>query len=96
MSFPYIFPFLFHVLPLRYTIEIRDSGGTVIGIPKDIFVATLEEAVNVANVLSFSIPATDDWMDDITRPNEFWVRDMKSDVVIAKTRLLRREDSQYG
>ena len=76
-----------------FRIEIRNPNGALLGILKDAFNITLEESINAPKILSFTIPATDFRCPYVLKANEFWVRDMTADTVIAKTKLLRQEDT---
>jgi len=77
-----------------FRIEIRNPNGALLGILKDAFNITLEESINAPKILSFTIPATDFRVAYISKINEFWVRDMTADTVIAKTKLMRFEDNR--
>ena len=77
---------------ILYQIEIHDSSGNLLGVFKDIIEPELDEALNMAKLLSFSVPAGDDKLSYITAANEIWVRDTRTNDIMVKTRLVRRED----
>ena len=78
---------------VAYRIEIRTPAGVLMGIFKDLVAGTLEQGINVAEILSFQVPASDPRLQYVTRQHEFWVRELKSNTIIAKTRLMIEEDS---
>jgi hypothetical protein len=80
--------------PARYRLEVRTPLGVLLCIIKEFHDATLEQAVNTHEILSFTVPNYEESLLYITRANEIWVRDMDTDTVIAKTRLKIREDSR--
>lgn len=80
------------VIPPDYIIEIRDPDGDLIGILKDASDIILTEGINTPKTLTFILPANDFRTPDITRANELWIRKVDIDTIIAKFRLLRKED----
>jgi len=79
-----------HLIP--YQIEIHDLSGNLLAVFKDIIEPEFDEALNMAKLLSFSVPADDDKLSYITAANEIWVRDIRTNDIMVKTRLARRED----
>jgi len=77
-----------------FVLEIRDSSDNLLAVLKDAYNVTLEETVNAPKVLSFMIPADNAKLTNLTRANELWVRNMRTNTVISKTRLTRRDDAR--
>lgn len=82
------------VPPGIYQIEVHDTAGNLIAILEKAYKISLEETLNVPKTLTFSNPADDTKLSYITRANEIWVRDVKNNVVLAKVRLLRSDDTR--
>lgn len=78
----------------RYRIEIRDGSGNLVAILKDAIGITLEQSINTPEILTFILPADDVNLVNIKRSNELWVRDMRSDAVIVRTRMVRQDDAR--
>jgi hypothetical protein len=78
----------------KYQLEVRDSAGNLLGILKNAFGISLEETTNAPTRLSFKLPGDDDNLTLITRANEIWVRDVKTNTVIFTTKLQRKEDTR--
>jgi hypothetical protein len=78
----------------RYIVEVHDSAGNLLAILKDAYGISLEENINAPKVLTFLSPPTETKLSYITRANEIWVRDMENNVVLAKVRLQRRDDTR--
>ena len=78
----------------RYTIEVHDSSGNLLVILKDTYGISLEERINESPILTFLSDPSDTKLSYITRANEIWVRDVENNTVIAKTRLMRRDDDR--
>jgi hypothetical protein len=80
------------VPPGIYLIEIHDSNGSLVAILDKVYEISLEETINSPALLTISIPSDDTKLSYITRARELWVRDVKTNTVISKTKLLRRDD----
>ncbi|MCJ7828152.1 MAG: hypothetical protein MUP81_00230 [Dehalococcoidia bacterium] len=80
--------------PGTYQIEVHDSLGNLIAILDKAYKISLEETINAPTSLTFSAPADDSKLAYITRARELWVRDVKNNVVLAKLRLLRDDDTR--
>jgi len=80
------------VPPGIYQIEVHDTDGSLVAVLEKSYEISLEEKANAPKVLTFTIPADESKLTYITRARELWVRDVENDVVIAKTKLLRKED----
>ncbi|MCJ7829372.1 MAG: hypothetical protein MUP81_06500, partial [Dehalococcoidia bacterium] len=78
----------------RYVIEIHDTSGALLAVLKNAYGISLEETVNVPKTLTFDSPADDTKLALVTRTNEIWVRDVKTNTVIMKGRLLRDDDTR--
>jgi len=78
----------------RYVIEVRNTAGELLAVLKNAYGISLEETVNAPMTLSFRSLADDAKLSNITRANEIWVRDVENNTVLAKTRLLRDDDSR--
>ena len=85
---------LLYVPPSIYTIEVRDSSGQLLGVLKNAYKIELTETLNAPKQLTFFSPADESKLSSITRAAELWVRDVKNNVVLAKTRLERRDDTR--
>jgi len=77
-----------------YLIEVRESDGDLVQVLKNAFDMELEESINAPKRLTFSLPATDPKLHYITKADELWVRDIDADTIIAKTKLIRQEDTK--
>jgi len=82
------------VPPGIYQIEVHNTDGTLVAILEKAFDISLEEKVNSPKVASFAIPSDDSKLTYVTRARELWVRDVANNTVIAKTKLLRKEDAR--
>lgn len=80
------------VPPGIYIIEIHDSDGSLVAILEKAYNISLETKTNAPAVLTFSIPSDESKLSYLTRARELWVRDYDNKTVIAKTKLLRKED----
>jgi hypothetical protein len=78
----------------HYTIEVHDSAGLLLAILKDAYKISLTETINAPKILTFFSPADEAKLSNITRAAELWVRDMRKNTIIAKTRLERRDDDR--
>lgn len=77
----------------RYVIEIHDpTTGALIAVLKNAYGIELVETINAPTTLSFRSPADEAKLAYVTRANEIWVRDVKNNVVLVKTKLLRDDD----
>jgi hypothetical protein len=84
--------FVTKAVPGIYTIEIHDLSGNLVAILEKAYKITLDETINAVPALSFSIPIGDSKASTITRGTEIWVKDVANNILVVKTRLLRRDD----
>jgi len=77
-----------------YTIEIRDSSDVLLGVIKDLLPgASLDQATNVPDILSFSVPIDEIRAELLTRKNQLWVRDSISGTVISRCKIQMMEET---
>ncbi|MDD4873403.1 MAG: phage tail protein [Dehalococcoidales bacterium] len=79
---------------LKYTLEIRDSSGNLLAILENAYDRVYTQRVNEPQSLTFSIPAEDDKVSGLAKPNQIWLRDYSTGTLIKKfviTRLVKKD-----
>ncbi len=78
---------------LRYVLEIHQaSTDNLIAILNNAHGINFSETINEAPTLRFELPGDDAKAADIIRGNEVWLRNYKTDEIMAKFRLIFRRD----
>ena len=78
----------------KYTLEVRDNSGNLVSILENAFDRTYTEKINEPQQLTFSIPADDDKVSGLVKPNQIWLRDYSTGTLIKKfviTRLVKKD-----
>ena len=84
---------LFKILTsLKYVLELHNSSGDLVAILKNAHDIAYAQMINSPHTLSFSLPAGDSKVSDITLANEIWLRNYKTGKVIKKFRLSQKRD----
>jgi hypothetical protein len=78
----------------KYVIEIHDTDGNLISILENAYNRVYTQRVNEPQSLNFSIPADDDKVSGLVKPNQIWLRDYSTGTLIRKfviTRLVKKD-----
>lgn len=76
----------------KYILELRDSDGALISILQKSYHISYSQFINSAHELTFTIPADDSKVTDITLANEIWLRNHRTNTVIKKFKLGRKRE----
>ncbi len=81
----YVTEFWFYAAP---------TGGELLSILENAHAISIEQSLNKAPVISFSLPADDDKSALLTRANEIWIRDIANNTVLVSGILDERVDTR--
>lgn len=70
------------------------NGGELLSILENAHAIAIEQSLNTAPIITFSLPADDDKSVLLTRANEVWIRDIVTNEVIASGILEERVDTR--